>query len=133
MECPACKSPLLTLEYQDIELDYCPECKGKWLDAGELELLLGDSVLVAGFLEGGEAVDKREKKRLCPICAKAMRREHSRGPAPVIYDHCLAGHGLWFDDGELKSVICHGAEGPGAGLVLAWLREVFPDDSPDNE
>ena len=133
MECPACKSPLLSLEYENIELDFCPECRGKWLDAGALELLLGDGVLVEGFLEGGEPEHTKEKKRPCPICSKAMRKEHSLGPEPVLFDHCLAGHGLWFDDGELKSVIRHGAEGPGAALILAWLRDVFPDVSPENE
>jgi len=127
MECPACESPLLALEYEGIELDYCPECHGTWLDGGELELLLGDGALRDGFLDGGEPENTKEKARPCPLCGKKMRKEHSLGQEPVLYDHCLAGHGLWFDEGELKSVIHHGAEGPGAAEVLRWLREVFPE------
>ena len=33
---------MLVLELQQIEIDYCQECEGIWLDAGELELLLDD-------------------------------------------------------------------------------------------
>lgn len=35
-ECPACKDATLTItERQGIEIDYCPECRGVWLDRGE--------------------------------------------------------------------------------------------------
>ena len=34
---------MLTLELTGVEIDHCTDCGGIWLDAGELELLLGDS------------------------------------------------------------------------------------------
>ncbi len=41
MKCPVCKDvTLLMSEKQGIEIDYCPECRGIWLDRGELEKLL---------------------------------------------------------------------------------------------
>ncbi len=40
MNCPVCKEPLIVLELEQIEVDYCTRCAGVWLDAGELELLL---------------------------------------------------------------------------------------------
>ena len=41
MKCPACKTPdLLMTERQNIEIDYCPTCRGVWLDRGELDKLL---------------------------------------------------------------------------------------------
>ena len=41
MKCPHCKEPNLVLaERQGIEIDYCPECRGIWLDRGELDKIL---------------------------------------------------------------------------------------------
>jgi Zn-finger nucleic acid-binding protein len=44
MKCPTCKDPSLVLsERQGIEIDYCPECRGIWLDRGELDKILEKS------------------------------------------------------------------------------------------
>ncbi|SIT44442.1 conserved hypothetical protein [Paraburkholderia piptadeniae] len=41
MKCPVCKTPdLLMTERQNIEIDYCPTCRGVWLDRGELDKLI---------------------------------------------------------------------------------------------
>ncbi len=41
MKCPVCTDKeLLMVERQGIELDYCPACRGVWLDRGELDRLL---------------------------------------------------------------------------------------------
>ena len=41
MKCPVCKDvTLLMSEKSGIEIDYCPECRGIWLDRGELEKLI---------------------------------------------------------------------------------------------
>ena len=41
MKCPVCKDvTLLMSEKKGIEIDYCPECRGIWLDRGELEKLI---------------------------------------------------------------------------------------------
>ncbi len=37
MQCPSCSVTLLLSEKQGVEIDYCPECRGVWLDRGELE------------------------------------------------------------------------------------------------
>ena len=42
MDCPVCKNAMITLELADVEIDYCTDCGGIWLDAGELEMLLGE-------------------------------------------------------------------------------------------
>ena len=37
MKCPSCKDVNLAIsDRQGIEIDYCPECRGIWLDRGEL-------------------------------------------------------------------------------------------------
>lgn len=41
MKCPTCSdTPLVMAERQGVEIDYCPACRGIWLDRGELDKLL---------------------------------------------------------------------------------------------
>jgi len=40
MLCPVDKSPLVMSERQGIEIDYCPTCRGVWLDRGELDKII---------------------------------------------------------------------------------------------
>jgi len=40
MKCPVDGTTLLLTERQSVELDYCPECRGVWLDRGELDKLV---------------------------------------------------------------------------------------------
>uniref|UniRef100_UPI0019531611 zf-TFIIB domain-containing protein n=1 Tax=Streptococcus pneumoniae TaxID=1313 RepID=UPI0019531611 len=38
--CPTCKVDLVMSERQGIEIDYCPKCRGVWLDRGELDKII---------------------------------------------------------------------------------------------
>lgn len=40
MPCPVCKVALVMSERQGVEIDYCPQCRGVWLDRGELDKIL---------------------------------------------------------------------------------------------
>ncbi|MEI8390678.1 MAG: zf-TFIIB domain-containing protein [bacterium] len=40
MKCPHCNVNLVMSEKQGVEIDYCPECRGIWLDRGELEKII---------------------------------------------------------------------------------------------
>lgn len=40
MKCPSCNETLAMSEKQGVEIDYCPNCRGIWLDRGELEKIL---------------------------------------------------------------------------------------------
>lgn len=41
MQCPVCQdSTLVMSERQGIEIDYCPKCRGVWLDRGELDKII---------------------------------------------------------------------------------------------
>lgn len=41
MKCPVCKDKDLVMsERSGIEIDYCPECRGVWLDRGELDKII---------------------------------------------------------------------------------------------
>lgn len=40
MECPNCKVSLVMTDRSGIEIDYCPNCRGVWLDRGELDKII---------------------------------------------------------------------------------------------
>jgi len=41
MKCPTCPDSVLVIsERQNVEIDYCPQCRGVWLDRGELDKLM---------------------------------------------------------------------------------------------
>ncbi len=45
MKCPVCKEiDLLMSERQGVEIDYCPACRGVWLDRGELDKIIEKSM-----------------------------------------------------------------------------------------
>ena len=110
MFCPSCKHPMIVLEFEEIETDFCTNCEGIWLDAGELELLLGNSSekdeLIKSF---SKAKKNKEKKRRCPICHKKMEKTRVSDDKDIVLDECKHGHGLWFDKGEILEVIKEGS------------------------
>jgi uncharacterized protein len=40
MLCPVCQVELKIADREGVEIDYCPKCRGVWLDRGELDKLL---------------------------------------------------------------------------------------------
>ena len=51
MKCPNCSETLVMSERQGVEIDYCPHCRGVWLDKGELDKLIERS---AGYSGGSQ-------------------------------------------------------------------------------
>lgn len=60
MKCPHCNETLHMTHREGIEIDYCPECRGVWLDRGELDKLIERSEAWSG---GGQAPPAREEYR----------------------------------------------------------------------
>lgn len=126
MDCPVCREAMITLELHEVEIDHCLGCGGIWLDAGELEMLLGDSgkgrAVVASF---AAATGSGEKPRKCPICLKKMEKVLV-GPAEqrVLIDRCCRADGLWFDKGELEAIFA-GADFDEEHKVQKLLKEMF--------
>lgn len=138
MICPVCKKDMFVLEYKRIELDYCQSCKGVWFDSGELELLLeaggvkNVSTSLSDVLKFTEA-QTAEKKRHCPICARNMKKVKIGGEAGVMIDACIQNDGLWFDSGEVTSIIKIMAEksvvkGGTETEIMSFLRDVFQSE-----
>src|SRR5687768_12380383 len=55
MECPTCAQTLVMATREGIEIDYCPTCRGVWLDRGELDKIIERSA-VAFAATGREGV-----------------------------------------------------------------------------
>jgi Zn-finger nucleic acid-binding protein len=55
MKCPNCpESTLVMTDRQGVEIDYCPTCRGVWLDRGELDKLVERSVSAAPARSAGQ-------------------------------------------------------------------------------
>ncbi len=47
MQCPVDGTQLVMSDRQGVEIDYCPTCRGVWLDRGELDKIIERSVPAA--------------------------------------------------------------------------------------
>lgn len=83
MKCPLCNVDLVMSERQGIEIDYCPECRGVWLDRGELDKIIERSS--QGSYGRERDYDARRDDR------RDFDYEHSRRDA--YYDRDDYGHG----------------------------------------
>jgi uncharacterized protein len=56
MKCPSCADVALTMsDRQGVEIDYCPQCRGVWLDRGELDKLIERAAVPAQNVNNGSA------------------------------------------------------------------------------
>ena len=125
MNCPVCKDPMVVLELDEVEIDYCISCRGVWLDAGELDLLLGDSGGRDAFLSSFKTEGSTsERPRKCPICTKKMKKVLCGEPALIRIDRCARGDGVWLDEGELEAILKLASFGED-DRVLSLLRDMF--------
>ncbi|MEJ2701952.1 MAG: zf-TFIIB domain-containing protein, partial [Sedimentisphaerales bacterium] len=123
---PVCDNAMITLELKDVEIDYCPGCGGIWLDAGELELLLGEPQRAKQLLKSFK-IDSGSTERIrnCPICDKKMQKIVVGSSTPVLrIDKCRRGDGLWFDRGELSD-ICERAQLDEHNKIQELLNDMF--------
>lgn len=66
MPCPVCKVPLTMSERQGVEIDYCPQCRGVWLDRGELDKI----------------IERSASEAPAPAAARAAPQPQYRQPQP---------------------------------------------------
>ena len=65
MKCPLCAVDLVMSDRQGIEIDYCPKCRGIWLDRGEIDKIIERS-------QAAEAPRTAPEPRHAPAAAPAM-------------------------------------------------------------
>ena len=61
MKCPVDNSDLVMTDRQGIEIDYCPQCRGVWLDRGELDKIIERSDM-GGAMQPRYADDRRDER-----------------------------------------------------------------------
>jgi Zn-finger nucleic acid-binding protein len=107
MDCPICKNAMITIELSEVEIDYCTDCGGIWLDSGELEMLLGEPEKAKQLLDSFKPDSKSiERPIKCPICDKKMQKIIVGFTKPtLLIDKCRRGDGLWFDRAELQNIV----------------------------
>ncbi len=115
MKCPACPDTTLVMsDRQGVEIDYCPQCRGIWLDRGELDKLLERSAAH----EAGRA----------PVAAAAAPQAYPpaapQGYPPAAPPGYPPGYGARrpdFEDSDFR----HGKHGHGQYRKKSWLSDIF--------
>lgn len=132
--CQTCGEVLVAFELEGVEIDRCVECGGTWLDAGEIERIGAMAGADPGPLSQSlvRAASGAKSKRECPRCGRALRHVKIGGRAGsaratepgVEIDRCPAGHGYWFDPGEMRQLIAMFDKGE-EGAVARFFQDMF--------
>jgi uncharacterized protein len=60
MNCPNCNETLVMSDRNGVEIDYCPKCRGVWLDRGELDKIIERSNAYFAGQEQGQQVPQNQ-------------------------------------------------------------------------
>lgn len=64
MKCPACPDVTLAMSNREgIEIDYCPTCRGVWLDRGELDKIIERTAGEIQAVQGGDPYQRQPPPR----------------------------------------------------------------------
>lgn len=132
MNCPACGTPLVALEYDELEVDHCLGCGGLWLDAGELEFLYGDAAAAATFLAEDDGSRPVRSARRCPRCGRRMEERRTAGDEAGTVERCGRGHGLWLDRDE-RAALLRGLSARDGNPLARDLRRLLVEDATGTE
>jgi heat shock protein HtpX len=107
MKCPTGKDETMipVLTEQGLEVDYCPECKGIWLDAGEIFYFTKKPRQIQRELDEAIKLGTTSDK-ICPRTGENMK-EIKLLNGRLTLDYSPASGGLWFDGAELEKLITH--------------------------
>ena len=64
MKCPSCEEILVMTERQGVEIDYCPKCRGVWLDKGELDKIIEKSAAAESNQQLKQSDEKRKQRQM---------------------------------------------------------------------
>ena len=99
LACPACRSDLQPGYLRGVAIDRCVECRGLWVETGELGVLLGTPADLPQAPEPG-----KDNGRRCPACGVGMFERRYDSASKVRLDACPRCHGIWLDPGELQAL-----------------------------
>ena len=91
MKCPVCPDATLMMsDRQGVEIDYCPQCRGVWLDRGELDKLIG--------LSAEQPPARQAVVGYRPDFVDSDYRSRSRHDSQVPYGHQPQRKKSWLND-----------------------------------
>ena len=70
MQCPVDQTDLLMSDRNGVEIDYCPKCRGVWLDRGELDKIIERS---SGAAVASPAATRPEPRQASTTSARDYR------------------------------------------------------------
>lgn len=127
VNCPRCANVRLeSLLMEELAIDHCTRCGGLWLDHKVFARLQREEAVQApAMLRVAELPSPAPATRVkpyipCPECTTLMNPRNFAGCSGVIVDECR-NHGVWFDAGELASIIQFVRDG---GLDKAREKEL---------
>ena len=120
-DCPRCGTVLTMTERAGVEIDYCPQCRGVWLDRGEL-----DKIIERGEAAGASAPAPAPSAAAPPPSAWTAPAPAQQGWSGGGYasGHGGSGHGGGYGGGHGGGHQGKGQYG-GHGRRKSWLREIF--------
>ena len=96
----------------NIAIDACTSCKGMFLDHGEIESIREivrkggavppDSIDLISEEASKGTLAKDDTQEPCPSCRYGLFAVNVKG---VTIDYCLSCRGIWFDRGELQTLV----------------------------
>jgi Zn-finger nucleic acid-binding protein len=90
---------------QGVEIDYCADCKGIWLDKGEIFYFTKKPRQIQKELD--EAIKRgKPSERICPRTGESMRQIKLLN-GKLTLDYSPGSGGIWFDGVELEKLITH--------------------------
>jgi len=94
MQCPVCKTTALVMsERQGIEIDYCPDCRGVWLDRGELDKIIDRSLAQPAAPAAPAAAPAPAYQAAPPPYPPQQHHSPERFGHGGPYGHAQHGHG----------------------------------------
>ena len=104
MKCPKCGVELQPAERHKLKVNYCPSCKGMWLEHPELEQLEDEVFDFGDRWKGTLVFGSSPTTAKCPECGANLQRFRYRFYDLEI-DFCPNQHGYWLDDDEDTRVL----------------------------
>ena len=97
--CPKCNSYMFAGRKGSVQIDCCSNCKGIWLDSGELAEIARTPVDIP-----------EERQEIsgtvfpCPRCGQRLCTQPYSSRDPLMVDVCTSCRGVYLDKGELEKI-----------------------------
>lgn len=104
MKCPKCRTDLAPAVRHELEVNYCPQCKGMWLERAELGQLEDEAFDFGEHAKGTLVFESSATSDQCPECDSNLRSFRYRF-YDLTMELCPNQHGYWLTDDEDTRVL----------------------------